>query len=30
MNSLKYVVNIGYYDFTFDNVDEAVSFAIGG
>ncbi len=28
MNSLKYVVNIGYYSFTFDNADEAVTFAI--
>lgn len=28
MNELKYVVNIGYYDFTFDNADEAVAFAI--
>lgn len=28
MNNLKYVVNVGYYEFTFDNADEAVAFAI--
>ena len=28
MNNLKYVVQVGYYEFTFDNADEAVAFAI--
>lgn len=28
MNKLKYVVNISYYHFTFDNANEAVAFAI--
>ncbi len=28
MNSLKYVVSIGYCSFTFDNADAAVAFAI--
>lgn len=28
MNELKYVVNVGYYRFVFDNADEAVTFAI--
>lgn len=28
MYNLKYVVNVGYYRFVFDNADEAVTFAI--
>lgn len=28
MNSLKYVVNVSYFHFTFDNANEAVTFAI--
>lgn len=28
MDNLKYVVNVGYYRFVFDNADEAVAFAI--
>lgn len=28
MNNLKYVVNVSCFHFTFDNADEAVTFAI--
>ena len=28
MNKLKYVVNVSYFHFMFDNADEAVAFAI--
>ena len=28
MNELKYVVNVGYYRFVFNNANEAVTFAI--
>lgn len=28
MYNLKYVVNVSYFHFTFDNADEAVAFAI--